>query len=49
MTDKPSAHPLQRLRDPGTVRARCAAVLRSVDDNLSTHFSIAFPDAGGAQ
>ena len=40
MTDKPSAHPLQRLRDPGTVRARCAAVLRSVDDNLSTHFTL---------
>ena len=31
-------HPLGALRDPGTVRARCAAVLRSVEANVSEHF-----------
>ncbi len=31
-------HPLGRLREAGTVRARCAAILRSVDDGLSEHF-----------
>jgi hypothetical protein len=31
-------HPLQALRDPGTIRARCAAVLRSVEANVSEHF-----------
>jgi len=36
----PSAHPLARLFDPGTVRARCAAVTRSVTDNLSSHFTL---------
>jgi hypothetical protein len=31
-------HPLGALRDPGTIRARCAAVLRSVEANVSEHF-----------
>lgn len=31
-------HPLAALRDPGTIRARCAAVLQSVDQNVSEHF-----------
>ena len=31
-------HPLGALRDPGTVRVRCAAVLRSVEANVSEHF-----------
>ena len=31
-------HPLGELRDPGTIRARCAAVLRSVESNVSEHF-----------
>jgi hypothetical protein len=35
-----SAHPLARLRDPGTVRARCNAILRSVQDGVSPHFSV---------
>ena len=33
-------HPLAQLRDPGTVRARCAAILRSVEGNLSEHFTL---------
>ena len=36
----PSAHPLARLFHPGTVRARCAAITRSVDANVSTHFTL---------
>ena len=36
----PSAHPLARLFDPGTVRARCAAIERSVAANVSTHFTL---------
>lgn len=36
----PSAHPLARLFDPGTVRARCAAIERSVANNLSAHFTL---------
>ena len=35
-----SRHPLALLRDPGTVRARCAAILRSVDANVSEHFKV---------
>ncbi len=31
-------HPLASLRDPGTIRARCAAILRSVEANVSEHF-----------
>ncbi|MBL8307805.1 MAG: URC4/urg3 family protein [Rubrivivax sp.] len=33
-------HPLEKLRDPGTVRARCRAVLRAVDSNVSEHFRL---------
>ena len=33
-------HPLDSLRDPGTVRARCAAVLASVEANVSEHFRL---------
>jgi hypothetical protein len=33
-----SAHPLAQLHDPGTVRARCAAILHSVEGNVSEHF-----------
>jgi len=36
----PSAHPLARLFDPGTVRARCAAIERSVLNNVSSHFTL---------
>jgi len=35
-----SAHPLARLRDPGTVRSRCHAILRAVQDGVSPHFSV---------
>jgi hypothetical protein len=41
LTIAPDArHPLAQLRDPGTVRARCTAVLRSVEGNLSEHFTL---------
>ena len=33
-------HPLAALREPGTIRARCAAVLRSVEANVSEHFTL---------
>ena len=33
-------HPLDRLRHPGTVRARCQAVLRAADNNVSEYFRI---------
>ena len=33
-------HPLARLFDAGTVRARCAAISRSVADNVSRHFTL---------
>lgn len=36
----PSLHPLARLFHPGTVRARCAAIARSVANNVSTHFTL---------
>ncbi len=35
-----SRHPLSPLRDPGTIRARCAAVLSAVEANVSEHFRI---------
>jgi hypothetical protein len=35
-----SRHPLAPLRDPGTVRLRCAAILRSVESGVSPHFSV---------
>lgn len=40
VTQPPSAHPLARLFDPGTVRARCAAIERSVANNVSSHFTL---------
>jgi Protein of unknown function (DUF1688) len=33
-------HPLALLRDPDTIRARCAAILRAADDNVSEYFTI---------
>ena len=36
----PSRHPLALLRDPATIRVRCAAVLRSVEDNNSANFRL---------
>ena len=38
--EPPSAHPLARLFDPGTVRARCAASERAVANNVSSHFTL---------
>ena len=35
-----SPHPLARLFDPGTVRARCAAITRAALDDVSPHFTI---------
>ncbi len=35
-----SLHPLAPLHDPRTVRARCAAILRAVQANVSEHFTI---------
>jgi len=35
-----SAHPLSQLRDPGTIRARCAGVLRAVEAGVSPYFKI---------
>jgi len=35
-----SAHPLKHLFDPATIRLRCGAILRSVEDNLSPHFRL---------
>jgi Protein of unknown function (DUF1688) len=35
-----SRHPLSRLHDPATIRARCAAILRAVESNVSEHFTI---------
>ena len=40
LIEPPSAHPLARLFDPGTVRARCAAIERSVANNVSSHFTL---------
>ncbi len=36
----PSRHPLALLRDPATIRVRCAAVLKSVEDNNSANFRL---------
>ena len=36
----PSAHPLAQLHDPATVRARCAAILKSVESGVSPSFAI---------
>ncbi len=35
-----SRHPLARLREPGTIRLRCAAILRAVESGVSAHFSV---------
>ena len=35
-----SAHPLAQLRDPGTIRARCAGVMRAVEAGVSPYFKI---------
>jgi hypothetical protein len=35
-----SRHPLALLRDPATIRARCTAILRSVEDNRSASFKL---------
>jgi hypothetical protein len=37
----PSRHPLDALLDPGTVRVRCADILRAVESNVSEHFTLA--------
>ncbi len=39
-TSGPSRHPLARLREPGTIRARCRAILRSVEADVSPHFTL---------
>ena len=36
----PSLHPLAPLHDPGTIRARCAAILRSVEAGVSSNFAL---------
>ena len=38
--DMQSRHPLAPLRDHGTIRLRCAAILRSVESGVSPHFSV---------
>jgi hypothetical protein len=35
-----SRHPLALLHDPATIRARCAAILRAVESNVSEHFTV---------
>jgi len=35
-----SRHPLLLLRDPGTIRARCASILKAVESNVSEHFTV---------
>lgn len=40
MPDAASPPPLSALQQPGTIRARCAAILKAVDDNVSAHFTI---------
>jgi hypothetical protein len=35
-----SAHPLALLFEPGTVRARCAAIVKSVEAGVSPHFKL---------
>ena len=37
---RPSAHPLAQLHDPATIRARCAAILKSVESGVSPSFAI---------
>ncbi len=40
MSDRASAHPLAPLHDPATIRARCAAVMRSVESGVSPSFAL---------
>ena len=40
LDELPSLHPLAPLHDPGTIRLRCAAILRSVEADVSPSFSI---------
>lgn len=40
LDEAPSLHPLAPLHDPGTIRVRCAAILRSVEADVSPSFSI---------
>jgi len=35
-----SAHPLAQLHDPATIRARCTAILKSVESGVSPNFAI---------
>ncbi len=35
-----SRHPLAPLFDPGTIRARCNAILAAVENNVSGHFTV---------
>ncbi|MDQ2778509.1 MAG: URC4/urg3 family protein [Pseudomonadota bacterium] len=35
-----SRHPLAPLFDPGTIRARCNAILQAVENNVSPHFTV---------
>ncbi|HEY6135143.1 MAG TPA: URC4/urg3 family protein [Rubrivivax sp.] len=37
---RPSKDPLGPLRDPATIRLRCAAVTRAVEENRSSHFKL---------
>lgn len=36
----PSRHPLATLREPSTIRARCAAITKAVEDGCSGHFKL---------
>ena len=38
--EPPSLHPLHQLHDPATIRLRCAAILRSVDEGVSPSFTV---------
>ena len=40
MKEPRSRHPLSPLHDPATIRARCLAITRAVDANVSEHFTI---------
>jgi hypothetical protein len=39
-TPSPAKHPLALLHDPATIRARCAAILKSVEDGVSPSFRL---------
>lgn len=39
-TPSPAKHPLALLHDPATIRARCAAILKSVEDGVSPSFKL---------